>query len=152
MGTVPIFGPTGGRGQLAAPATRTFPPQPPQPAQSVQPPQPAQKPPPEQLEQTVRTYYGLLPQDTTVAWQYLGPTEHAQGFQHYDKFWNGINGVKIRGPVAVQGNTVLVGLVFEPVNRKRTLERYRLTMSSSPEGRVLIESASRIGTSALADR
>jgi hypothetical protein len=45
-----------------------------------------------------------------------------------------------------------VGLVFEPVNRKRTLERYRLTMSSSPEGRVLIESASRIGTSALADR
>ncbi len=158
MGTVPIFGPTAGRGQLAAPATRTFAPQPsqspqpPQPPQSAQPPQAAQKPPPEQLEQTVRTYYGLLPQDTTVAWQYLGPTEHAQGFQHYDKFWNGINGVRIRGPVAVQGNTVLVGLVFEPVNRKRTLERYRLTMSSSPDGRVVIERASRIGASALADR
>jgi eukaryotic-like serine/threonine-protein kinase len=155
MGTVPIFGPTGGRGQLAAPATRTFAPQPPQSPQLPQPaqsPQPAQKPPPEQLEQTVRTYYGLLPEDTTVAWQYLGPAEHAQGFQHYDKFWNGINGVSIRGPVAVQGNTVLVGLVFEPVNRKRTLERYRLTMSNAPDGRVLIESASRIGTSALADR
>jgi serine/threonine protein kinase len=155
MGTVPIFGPTAGSGQLTAPATRTFAPQPaplPQLPQPAQPPQPAQKPPPEQLEQTVRAYYGLLPQDTTVAWQYLGRTEHAQGFQHYDKFWNGINGVKIRGPVAVQGNTVLVGLVFEPVNRKRTLERYRLTMSSAPDGRVLIESASRIGTSALAGR
>jgi serine/threonine protein kinase len=155
MGTVPLFGPTGGRGQLAAPATRTFAPQPPQSPQLPQPaqsPQAVQKPPPEQLEQTVRTYYGLLPEDTTVAWQYLGPAEHAQGFQHYDKFWNGINGVSIHGPVAVQGNTVLVGLVFEPVNRKRTLERYRLTMSSSPDGRVLIESAARIGTSALADR
>jgi hypothetical protein len=46
----------------------------------------------------------------------------------------------------VQGHTVLVGLVFEPVNRKRTFERYRLTMGNSPDGRVLIESAARVGT------
>ncbi|MGH3767863.1 MAG: serine/threonine-protein kinase [Pseudonocardiaceae bacterium] len=143
LGTVPVFGPTAGRGQLAAPTTPTFAPQPPQKPQA---PQPAQKAQPAQLEQTVRTYYGLLPEDTTVAWQYLGPGEHVQGFQHYDKFWNGINGVSIRGPVAVQGNTVLVDLVFEPVNRQRTFERYKLTLSNSPNGRVLIESASRIGS------
>jgi serine/threonine protein kinase len=170
--------PAADRGQLAA-GTPATPPQPgvnalpqpspaqPQPAQPqpAQPqpdqlepaqPQPDQlqpgQPQPDQLEQTVRTYYGLLPNDTTVAWQYLGATERAQGFQHYTNFWNGINGISISGPVAVQGNTVLVGLVFEPVNRKRTFERYRLTMGSSPDGRVLIESAARIGTFTLAGR
>jgi eukaryotic-like serine/threonine-protein kinase len=156
--------PTADRGQLAvatpatppAPGADALPTQPqptqPQPAQSQSAqPQPAQAPA-AQLEQTVRTYYGLLPEDTTVAWQYLGTAEQAKGFQRYNDFWRGINGISIRGPVAVQGNTVLVGLVFEPTNRKRTFERYQLTMGSSPDGRVLIESASRIGTFALASR
>ncbi len=52
----------------------------------------------------------------------------------------------------MQGNTVLVGLVFDPVNRRRTFERYRLTMGSSPDGHVLIESASRIDAFALTGR
>jgi eukaryotic-like serine/threonine-protein kinase len=142
--------PAAGRGQLAI-ATPATPPAPGGNALPPEQPQPAQ-PQPEQLEQTVRTYYGLLPNDTTVAWQYLGAAERAQGFQHYTNFWNGINGISIRGPVAVQGNTVLVGLVFEPVNRKRTFERYRLTMGSSPDGRVLIESAAQIGTFAPTGR
>jgi hypothetical protein len=100
---------------------------------------------PAQLEQTVRTYYGLLPEDTTEAWQYLGAAERVQGFEHYNDFWSRINRISIRGPVAVQGNTVLVSLLFEPTNRKRTLERYRLTMGNALDGRVLIESAARIG-------
>ncbi|MBV9161418.1 MAG: protein kinase [Pseudonocardiales bacterium] len=146
--------PTAGRGQLAV-ATSTTPPAPgahalPAPVQ-VLPAQPQPVPPqPAQLEQTVRTYYGLLPDDTTVAWQYLGAAERAQGFQQYNDFWSEINRISIRGPVAVQGSTVLVNLVFEPTNRKRTLERYRLTMGNAPDGRVLIESAARIGGSALA--
>ncbi|MGB7798363.1 MAG: hypothetical protein WBL53_19215, partial [Pseudonocardiaceae bacterium] len=138
--------PTAGRGQLAVdtPAVPSVPgggalPQP-------GPAAPAQPAPLEaaQLEQTVRTYYGLLPQDTAAAWQYLGTAERAQGFQQYDQFWTGINRLSIRGPVVVQGDTVLVNLVFEPTNRNRTLERYRLTMGNSPDGRVLIESDSRI--------
>jgi serine/threonine protein kinase len=146
--------PTASRGQLAG-ARSTTPPAPgagalPPPAQAL-PPQltPAQ---PAQLEQTVRSYYGLLPEDTTVAWQYLGTAERTQGFQRYHDFWSGINHIRIRGPVAVQGNTVLVSLVFEPTNRKRTFERYRLTMGNAPNGRVLIESAARIGGSTLAGR
>jgi eukaryotic-like serine/threonine-protein kinase len=146
LGNVPVTG----RGQLAAdqspaPAIRT-----PQPAQSPPDPQSppaavqAEPPQPAQLEQTVRTYYGLLPEDTAEAWQYLSTTEQAQGFKHYSKFWNTINRISIRGPVAVQGNTVLVNLVFEPTNRKPTVERYRLNMTTSPVGRVLIGSASRI--------
>ncbi|MGH3720782.1 MAG: serine/threonine-protein kinase, partial [Pseudonocardiaceae bacterium] len=112
-------------------------------------PTPAQAPrfQPAQLEQTARTYYGLLPDDTTAAWQYLGAAEHAQGFQRYNDFWSGINRVSIRGPVAVRGNTVLVNLVFEPTNRQRTFERYRLAMGTAPDGRVLINSAALIGTS-----
>ncbi|MGH3866654.1 MAG: protein kinase domain-containing protein [Pseudonocardiaceae bacterium] len=146
--------PTANRGQLAGARSAT----PPAPGASALAP-PAQAPPaqpdpaqPAQLEQTVRTYYGLLPDDTTVAWQYLGTAERAQGFERYNDFWSRINQISIRGPVAVQGNTVLVSLVFEPTNRKRTLERYRLTMGNAPNGRVLIESAARIGGSTLTGR
>jgi hypothetical protein len=134
--------PTADRGQLAAtpPVPDVGAPPNPLPAAPA-PPAQAQ---PAQLEQTVRAYYGLLPQDTTAAWQYLGTAQRAQGFQQYNDFWNGINRVSIRGPVAVQGDTVLVNLVFEPTNRNRTLEHYRLTMGTSPDGRVLIQSAARI--------
>jgi eukaryotic-like serine/threonine-protein kinase len=152
--------PTAGRGRPAG-TTSTTPlatgagalPRPVQaPPPQLAQPQPVQPPPapPEQLEQTVRSYYGLLPDDTTVAWQYLGTAEHAQGFQNYNDFWGRINRISIRGPVAVQGNTVLVNLVFEPTNRKRTFERYRLTMGNAPDGRVLIASAARIGGSTRA--
>ena len=142
--------PTAGRGHLAlapsapSPAPAGAPSPAPVPARPPQPgPQPAQ-PEPGQLEQTVRSYYGLLPDDTTVAWQYLGAAERAQGFQRYHDFWSGISRISIRGPIAVQGRTVLVNLVFEPTNRARTFERYRLTLGNAPNGRVLIESAARV--------
>jgi hypothetical protein len=143
LGTMPTIG----RDQLAAARSPAPAVRPPQPAQSPQVarPAPAQpQPQPAQLEQTVRSYYGLLPEDTAVAWQYLSAAEQTQGFEHYTNFWNGINRISIRGPVAVQGNSVLVNLVFEPTNRKPTVERYRLNMTTSPIGRVLIESAARI--------
>ncbi|MGH3694918.1 MAG: serine/threonine-protein kinase [Pseudonocardiaceae bacterium] len=165
VGAVPVFsGPTDGRGQLTptgavAPGARALPaPQPPQPAQPPLTEEPLGEAPlaeelqPEQMEQAVRTYYGLLPADTTVAWEHLGPAARTQGFARYNDFWNGIDRVRIRGPVAVQGNSVLVGLVFDPVNRKSTFERYQLTMGSSPDGRVVIESASRIDAFALTGR
>ena len=142
LGNLPISG----RGQLAASKSAVPAPRASQPAELPQPappPEPAQ-PEPAQLEQTVRSYYGLLPEDAAVAWQYLGPAEQAQGFQHYSKFWNGINRISIRGPVAVKGNSVLVNLVFEPTNRKPTVERYRLNMTTSPLGRIIIDSAARI--------
>jgi len=134
---------TAGRGQLAV-ATPATPPVPDVGALPNPLPAAPAPPAPAQLEQTVRTYYGLLPQDTAAAWQYLGTAQRAQGFQQYNNFWNGINRLSIRGPVAVQGDTVLVNLVFEPTNRNRTLERYQLTMGNSPDGRVLIQSAARI--------
>jgi eukaryotic-like serine/threonine-protein kinase len=144
---------TTGRGQLTG-ARSTAPSTPganlsPTPVQQL-PTQPEQ-PGPAQLEQAVRTYYNLLPDDTNEAWQFLGVAERAKarGLAGYIRFWDGIDEVSIRGPVAVQGNTVLVSLVFEPANRKRTLERYRLTMGSSPDGEILIESAARIGGVAL---
>ncbi len=144
----------GGRNQPAV-ATSAVPPEadsnalPPVPA----PPGSAQLAPPQaaQPEQTVRTYYELLPEDTGAAWQYLGSAERAKdgGLAGYNKFWGQINQVSIRGPVTVTGNTVLVNLQFEPENRRPTFERYRLTMGTAPDGRVLIESASRLGTFTL---
>ena len=117
------------------------------------PPEPAQSQP-EQLEQAVRAYYGLLPDDTAAGWQFLGTTERAKarGLAGYNQFWSEIDRVSVVGPVTVADNTVLVNLQFEPKDRKPTFERYRLTMGTAPDGRVLIESASRIGTFALAGR
>jgi hypothetical protein len=102
------------------------------------------------LEQTVRNYYGLLPQNTTAAWEFLGEPARAKsrGFAEYVAFWNGINAVSIRGPVTVQGNTVLANLQFDPKDRGRTLERYQLTMSPAADGRVLIQSSTLLSSSA----
>ncbi|MGH4008560.1 MAG: serine/threonine-protein kinase [Pseudonocardiaceae bacterium] len=148
-----LAGVGGGRNQPAV-ATSTAPPAPganaPPPVLTL-PPGPPQA---VQLEQIVRTYYGLLPDDTAAAWQFLGTAERAKadGLAGYNQFWSGIDQVSIRGPITVTGDTVLVNLQFEPTNRKPTFERYRLTMGTAPDGRALIESASRLGTFTLADR
>ncbi|HEY3896349.1 MAG TPA: protein kinase [Pseudonocardiaceae bacterium] len=140
---------------VQVPTPRTLPPQSQQQSQQqpgqpkTQQPQPEQLQP-EQLEQTVRTYYGLLPEDTAGAWQYLGTGEQAQGFEHYTNFWNGINRISIRGPLSIRGNTVLVSLRFVPADRKPTVERYQLTMGRAPDGRILIESATRVAGAVLA--
>lgn len=141
----------GGRNQPAV-ATSAAPPAPGATASPpvLAPPGPAQT---AQLEQIVRTYYGLLPDDTAAAWQYLSAAERtkARGLAGYDQFWSGIDQVSIRG-LTVAGDTVLVNLQFEPKNRKPTFERYRLTLDTAPDGRVLIDSASRLGTFTLAGR
>ncbi|MGH3906529.1 MAG: hypothetical protein ACRDTE_20460, partial [Pseudonocardiaceae bacterium] len=130
-----------------APATTTSPP----PVAAAPPPA---LPAPAELEQTVRTYYSLLPEDDREAWEFLGETERAKagGFSGYLDFWNGIDDVRIRGPVQVQDNTVLVNLQFDPEEGRRTLERYQLTMSTAQDGRVLIESAVVVTSSSDDDR
>ncbi|MGH3897536.1 MAG: serine/threonine-protein kinase [Pseudonocardiaceae bacterium] len=152
-----VVGALAGVGGSAQPTALT-PAAPPAPGVSARPPVLAPPGPalsqPAQLEQAVRTYYGLLPDDTAAGWQLLGTTERAKdgGLAGYNQFWSRIDRVSIRGPVTVTGNTVLVNLQFEPTNRKSTFERYRLAMGTAPDGRVLIESASRIGTFTLAGR
>ncbi|MGH8920958.1 MAG: protein kinase domain-containing protein, partial [Actinomycetes bacterium] len=105
-------------------------------------------PGPAELEQTVRAYYGLLPGDVAAAWELLGAPERAKSgsFADYAQFWSDIERVGIRGALAVSGDTVQVNLQFELKNRQQSFERYRLTMSAASDGRILIESASRIGT------
>ena len=151
LAVVLTFAGIGGARNQPAVATSAAPPA---PGADALPPVPAPHTHVAPLEQAVRAYYGLLPDDTAAAWQYLGAAERtkADGLAGYNEFWNRIDQVSIRGPVTVAGNTVLVNLQFEPKNRKPTFERYRLTMGTAPDGRVLIESASRIGTFTLAGR
>jgi hypothetical protein len=116
------------------------------PAGSITPAAPPAQPPgPAALEQTVRTYYGLLPGNPAAAWEFLGAPEQnkAGGFAGYVNFWNGIDRVRIHNLV-VQGDTVLVNLQFDPKNRGSTFERYQLTMST--KDRVLIESSTVLGS------
>jgi eukaryotic-like serine/threonine-protein kinase len=121
---------------------------PPSPGPPVPNPPVSDPPGPAELEQTVRGYYGLLPEQAAVAWDFLGAPERAKarGFAEYLEFWNGVDEVRIRGPVEVQGNTVLLNLRFELKSGRQSLERYRLTMGTTADGRVLITSSSLIGS------
>lgn len=124
----------------------------PSPTTAAPPPAPTQpaptQPGPAAFEQTVRTYYGLLPGNPTAAWKFLGDTERAKakGFSGYAEFWNGIDQVQIRGPVTVQGDIVLANLQFDPKDGGQTFERYQLVMATTPDGRILIDHATRLGT------
>ncbi|HEX2300302.1 MAG TPA: serine/threonine-protein kinase, partial [Pseudonocardiaceae bacterium] len=115
------------------------------------PPPPA--PGPGELVQAVRTYYSLLPENTTAAWELLGGPERAKAgsLADYADFWNGIDEVRLRDVPQVQGNTVLVNLQFDPKDRRRTLERYQLTMDTAPNGRIVIDSSVLIDSIATGD-
>lgn len=127
-------GPT--QGGAAQPATSA-------PETTVAPPLPG----PQQLERTVREYYGLLPGDTDAAWEYLDEQARQQsgGRAGYERFWSGIERIRIDGPIRVEGAGLLLNLRFDPERGDTSYERYRLTMTSGPHGRVLIQSWERIG-------
>lgn len=114
------------------------------PETTVAPPPPAG---PQQLERTVREYYGLLPGGTDAAWGYLGEGVRQQsgGRSGYEQFWAGIDSIRIDGPVEVEGTVVLLNLRFEPKGSDPSYERYQLTMAPGPDGRPLIQTSESIG-------
>lgn len=64
-------------------------------------------------EDTVVTYYGLLPGDTEAAWQYLGERARADagGYDDFAGFWETVDDVSVEG-TEVEGDTVTVELVY----------------------------------------
>ncbi len=118
------------------------------PGTTVAPPPPPPPPRPQQFERTVREYYGLLPDDTDAAWEYLGEgvRRQADGRAGYERFWSGIESIRIDGPVRVEDEVVLLNLRFDQERGRTSYERYRLTMTPVPEGRPLIQASERIGS------
>ncbi|MQA13281.1 MAG: protein kinase [Pseudonocardiaceae bacterium] len=124
---------------------------PPAPAPTTTDPGPtttAPPPRPQQFERTVRAYYRLLPGNTGAAWEYLGDGVRwqADGRAGYEQFWSGIDNVRIDGPPRVDRNVVLIDLRFDPERGRSSYERYRLTMSTRPDGDAVIQTSERIGS------
>ena len=89
----------------------------------------------------VRNYYSLLPGDTSTAWDRLGPTLRAQGFNSYDNFWSGFKKVTLLSASSEDdGATVTVRLQFDRDKGPKVVETHRLTMLSRGSAPPLIDS------------
>jgi len=124
----------------AAPPTATTEPtiQPSSPEPTVPPPTPAESGP-AAFEQTVRDYYGLLPDRLDEAWTYLGPAvmEQAGGFGGYENFWGQFRDVAVEN-VRADGNTVTLTIVYTRPDGSTLTEPYLLEMGTADNGRILI--------------
>lgn len=84
--------------------------------------------------ETVAAYYGLLPEDTEAAWEYLGEGARADagGYDDYAAFWRTIDDVSVEG-TEVDGDTVTVELVY---NGDET-ETRQLEVTESGDGWII---------------
>jgi eukaryotic-like serine/threonine-protein kinase len=84
------------------------------PTESATEPAPAPAPAAGSAEETVAAYYGLLPEDTEAAWEYLGEGARADagGYDAFAGFWRTISDVSVGG-TEVDGDTVTVELVYD---------------------------------------
>lgn len=84
---------------------------------------------------TVEDYYGLLPEDTEAAWEYLGEGARADagGYAGFTGFWRTVDDVSVEG-VEVDGDTATVELVYdgEPETRQ-------LLVAESGEGWIIAD-------------
>jgi len=71
----------------------------------------------------VRDYYGLLPDDTSDAWDRLTPGYQAQagGRANYDQFWSGFQSVSVDS-TQYSGGQVLAGLTYTRTDGSQTSE------------------------------
>ncbi|MBA3574760.1 MAG: serine/threonine protein kinase [Pseudonocardiales bacterium] len=129
-----------------APPTATIEPtiQPTTPEPTPPPSAPAE-PGPVAFEQTVRDYYGLLPDRLDEAWNYLGPAvmEQAKGRSGYENFWGQFRDVAAEN-VAAEGNTVTLTIVYTRPNGSTFTEPYLLEMGTADDGRILITFSQKI--------
>ena len=95
------------------------------------------------VENTVKTYYSLVPDDLDKSWSLLGPNMQTMGKDSYESFWESVDDVKVLGKPKSAGSKVLVQLEFEK-NGKKSRERHLLGMVAR-DGEPLINSDSRIG-------
>lgn len=91
-------------------------------------------PPAGSAEETVATYYSLLPEDTEGAWAYLGEGARADagGYDDFAGFWQTIDDVSVEG-TEVDGDTVTVELVYNGDEG----ETRRLQLAESGDGWII---------------
>jgi hypothetical protein len=98
------------------------------------------------LEDFVREYYALLPDQPERAWSMLGDAARTEsnGYQSYVNFYNSLDSVGFaEAPVAVDGQTVRATLRFVPKNGGASVEHYRFIVVPGPDGKLVMSSFSR---------
>jgi eukaryotic-like serine/threonine-protein kinase len=96
----------------------------------------------QEVEQTVRTYYTLVPRNLDQAWSMLGPSLQAQGKERYERFWKSIDDVRIVNGPTQAGQDVYVILMFVKDGRV-SQEMHKLGMVANADGTPLINTDSR---------
>ena len=126
------------------------------PTSSVDPPPasatvpPAATAPPEavtaaaqQVRQAVSSYFGLLPEDTSTAWDRLTPAYQAQGKRSdYDKYWRGFDTVAVSDVQVTGTSTALVTVELTPSEGDQYPVLEQLTFAPDPAGGDLLISDS----------
>lgn len=102
-------------------------------------PPPPETPGPEDYEQAVRDYYGLLPDQLDEAYSYLGPgvQEQSNGRDGFEAFWSQYSEVEADN-VEAQGTTVTLTIVYTGLDGSSFTEPYILEMGTAEDGRILI--------------
>ncbi|MGH3518843.1 MAG: serine/threonine-protein kinase [Haloechinothrix sp.] len=100
----------------------------PRPPATTTPPPTRQAASPAMLEQAVREYYALVPEETDEAWERLGPGLQAQGKESYQEFWDTIEDLVVTSAPQATGDTVTVGFEYTAEDRGRLREVHRLGM------------------------
>ena len=138
-----VAAPPSGSPPAPAPPAATSEPtiQPTTPQPTALPPAPA-VPGAAAFEQTVRDYYGLLPDRLDEAWTYLGPAvmQQAGGRGGYESFWGRFRDVAAED-VRAEGNTVTLTIVYTRPDGSTFTEPYLLEMGAAEDGRILIASS-----------
>jgi hypothetical protein len=98
------------------------------------------------LEDFVRDYYGLLPDQPAEAWSMLGTQARAasDGFASYRRFYGSISAVSFAtDPTAVDGKTVRASLRFVPKSGSVSVERYQFTVVPGADGKLVMTAFTR---------
>ena len=88
----------------------------------------------------VQNYYGLLPDDTTTAWNLLGAQAQSDssrdGQAGYDNFWAGFSDVIARN-LRQDGSTVTADIVFVRADGSQSVEPYTLQVGTEGDRQVI---------------
>ncbi len=101
---------------------------------------------PAELQQAVAGYYALLPRDPERAWELLGPSSKAIGFDAYEEAWEDIEAVQaVPTEVDAAAMTVTVLVVYREDDRRPRAEMRQLVLVRGEGEQLLIEQDKRVG-------
>jgi serine/threonine protein kinase len=118
----------------------------PQPTPQNETDEPAASPPSTDPVAFVRDYYALLPGNTDAAWPLLSSTakQASGGRGGFDRFYGGMESVRIEDVTDVGGGVVRATVVFDRRDGPTTREPYRFVISRDKDGGAIIQSFNRL--------